>query len=1004
MIGIPAFFIGTTALSTYSRGLSVVSNNIANINTSGFKRSQVLFEDLMADFRFDNIFGTGRGVNIARVVNEFSQGSFENTQTDTDLAISGNGFFMVKKTTSGNGTFYTRAGQFRFDKDGYLIDTNSYRLQGFNVDATTNKSMGVSKDVQITRFELQPKSTTEVAVGVNLDSTSTVAGFNVVQGENDVIQLNVGYPSDVYKTVTATITPGAYTGAQLASQIESALESAAASTGIVQDYAVTFDDEAGRFQIVLNSTDASGYTFSVTPGINNYLSFAVGSTTTGAVTSSGILSLNPGGATNSYTSQTLASHLESRLETQVGGAWTVGFDSISGRYSMKLDSFGAGTTFVRLGWAAARTSAEGVFGMTGNDSLNVGTTVNSDVAPYNSVEYQTYRTTIEQSLNSGLVIRSGSTSKRVEIATGTYTPTELAAAAQSAIRGSGLTGANQIQVVYDEGAREFVFRNSGSSAASIVLDWNINTTSGAGSVLKTDEMVPALFGFTRSSTDLSLAPGAVSRSQTSGVISPGRVYEFARLIGFVTDDNAGPRPVSLAAGLTINGINDDYDPGSARVSDEVAGRFDPRNASNTANFSTSVVVYDSLGNGRTLELHFRKDAMETTTDSTTGKQVQVRRWEWFAGLSQGDAERFTVTDNNNTLVFAVESSDAGESFASGDTYQSMNLTAGSYTGAELAKHLEDKLSEASSQLNVTVSYSSTTGKFTLTNNSTTQPVALDFDGVQTTSSGVRTDVGFGDLFGFDRTDSNNDDGLSKSTKLLAAGSTSGTASNSLASEFAVGIGLEIEAAGVIKFDGDGKLFSSVTPENPESTGVGMSKYGFLDGLFSDYTDFDFASGSNPDQSVKFNFGTPTQEAGTGLDGTTQFNAESIVNSMSQDGYAPGTLLRVAVDRSGTVNGLYTNGQTFALARVAIANFRNPHGLGTLGNNLWAETFESGPAIINDPNTGIAGSIQSRALELSNVDLATEFVQLLRNQRAFQANSRVITTSDTLLGDVLSLVR
>ncbi|MBI2059647.1 MAG: flagellar hook-basal body complex protein [Nitrospirae bacterium] len=1006
MTGIPAFFIGTTALSTYSRALSVVSNNIANVNTAGFKRSQVQFEDLLADFRFDNIFGTGRGVNIAKVVNEFSQGSFENTQTDTDLAIAGNGFFMVKKTTGGDGTFYTRAGQFRFDKSGYLLDTNGYRLQGYGVNATTNKSTGVAKDIQIDKWQLAPKATTEVKAGVNLDSTAEVKGFNVVSGENDRVQLMVGYPSDVYKTLTATINPGVYTGATLATTLEAALESAGQSSGIVHDFSVTYDNELGRFSVKLNSTDANLYSFSVTPGINNMVSIGIGSTTTGAITSSVTLSLNPGGSTSSYTASSLATHIEQRLEAQVGGAWSVTFSGSTGKFSLKLDSYGAGTTFVRMGFTAPRTTAENILGFSSNASFNVGTTNSSSTAPFNGIDIQTYRTRIESSLNSGLVLRQGTTNTRVNIAAGTYTPNELAAALQTAIRGSGLTGANQFQVTYDEGARDFVFRNANGSGGSIVLDWNYNTTAGAGSILKTDEMVPALFGFTRTSADLSMAAGSVARSSTNGTLAVGRAFEFARMIGFVTDTAGGPRPMSLAAGSTVNQIADDLDPGEVRVSDEVAGRFDPRDAANTANFSTSFVAYDSLGNNRVVELHFRKDSKEVVTDSYTGRTLEVRRWEWFAGVDQSDVSRFTVNDTNNTLLFSIEGADSGESFASGDTFQKVDLTTGVYTGSELAAHLQSKLTEANSAASVTVTYSSTTGKFTLTNTSTTRPIAFDFDGVNADSTGNRTDAGFADLFGFDTTDSNDNNGLGNASVLLAAPTSGVTpnASNSLISRYAVGTGLEIEAAGILKFSDEGKLFDATNPENPETTSVGESKYGFLDGLFSDYTDFDFDSGSKPDQSIKFSFGTTTQSGGSGVDLSSQYNAEAIVNSMAQDGYAPGTLLRVAVARDGTVNGLYTNGQTFGIARVAIANFVNMTGLGTLGNNLWAETFESGPPVVNDPGTGVAGTIQSRALELANVDLATEFVQLLRNQRGFQANTRVITTTDGLLQDVLSLVR
>jgi len=169
--------------------------------------------------------------------------------------------------------------------------------------------------------------------------------------------------------------------------------------------------------------------------------------------------------------------------------------------------------------------------------------------------------------------------------------------------------------------------------------------------------------------------------------------------------------------------------------------------------------------------------------------------------------------------------------------------------------------------------------------------------------------------------------------------------------------------------------------------------------------FDFNGGAAAGQVIDFDFGTSiTTDAGTGLDGTTQYGAESATSFQSQDGYASGSLKSITISQDGTMTGIFTNGQTRGLAQLALAKFISPTGLTKMGRGLYAESTESGQPVISTPGSSGTGAVLSNTLELSNVDLAEEFVKMILSQRGFQANSRVISTSDELMQELVNLKR
>lgn len=201
--------------------------------------------------------------------------------------------------------------------------------------------------------------------------------------------------------------------------------------------------------------------------------------------------------------------------------------------------------------------------------------------------------------------------------------------------------------------------------------------------------------------------------------------------------------------------------------------------------------------------------------------------------------------------------------------------------------------------------------------------------------------------------------------------------------------------------------ASTVPASPFTLNFDTSGQliGINGGALTDVTvNFDYSASAPPAaaQAVTWSL---LDAAGVVTNGSmTAFAASSANNSVVQDGFGSGILVGVSVDFDGTVFGLFDNGQSQNLFQLGLANFLSPTGLTRLGQNLFAESRLSGQPIISLPETGAFGSILGSTLELSNVDLAEEFVNLIKTQQAFQASARIISTTDDLLTETVNLTR
>jgi flagellar hook protein FlgE len=181
--------------------------------------------------------------------------------------------------------------------------------------------------------------------------------------------------------------------------------------------------------------------------------------------------------------------------------------------------------------------------------------------------------------------------------------------------------------------------------------------------------------------------------------------------------------------------------------------------------------------------------------------------------------------------------------------------------------------------------------------------------------------------------------------------------------------------------------------------ISFDENGALIGGASAALVLDFSNGAASGQNVLLDFGTSANGARV-----TGVASPSTLAQATQDGYGPGTLQSFSIGANGSINGTFSNGRVEELDTILLATFSNPAGLSRIGNNLFRESANSGLANVGAPEIGGRGSLAPGALESSNVDLAEEFTRLILAQRGFQANARVITTSDEVLAEAVNLKR
>lgn len=469
------------------------------------------------------------------------------------------------------------------------------------------------------------------------------------------------------------------------------------------------------------------------------------------------------------------------------------------------------------------------------------------------------------------------------------------------------------------------------------------------------------------------------------------------------------------------------------------GTYDPHDPS-TYNFSTSVRVYDSLGNGHTVEVHFVK-----TADNT---------WEWHPVVTSaelaatyGDSQALTAVDLFSPAQVADRPAGAG--YMIRDIYEFDHTPPAGAVSADINIYATD-----GTTLVRTVSGNAVTAGIVNTqeNLSPTSYQILHTPPVGATDVTVNV-YGEGGTIIETFTDSSFTAGEQNSLAFNLPNAEFGRYRYSLT--YSDGSVVENRQVGFVNsgpyryevayYDAsDAPISTSAQADLTNLVGrAGRLEFTSSGALLYEGTTpitFNWANGAAA-QEVLFDFGdalganatdnadstddfvdyerdvtnagylTFVTQAGvnedrfqTGTEGTVQFAAGFATLELSQDGFPAGYLEGLSVDASGRIYGSFTNGQVKPLYQLMLANFPNDRALDMVGHNLFAETWTSGQALYGYATDGEFGSIVSHSLEQSNVDISEEFVRMITIQRAFQANSRIVSVTDTMLEELINLKR
>lgn len=1111
-----SLYSGISGMTNLGNAMQIIGDNIANVNTTAFKGSNYIFQDLLSQ-AIATQSGTaqvGRGMALGDVSSNHQQGSFESTGNATDLAIGGDGFFVLREADS-ESEVYSRAGSFRFDKDGVLINPEGYIVQGWALDENS-EDIGAVTDIMLTSFTSPPDLTEHMTVITNLDSDSisqtTVLSNSWDSGNTSPIDAsNYHYQSvvKIYDSLGSTHDITIYYDKKSGSvweymiscnpdEDQRNLVQDTSAVGLLARGTITFSDSSGNVSGFtmeeltgrIGNVDVGGSLSGTNPvfAVNNYdaltqdgYDFSLvfdGSSwdfediapPTGVITSADLPPNYPNASIISSDLNSIQINLDGDIDRTTDLTVTFdlpaqALDSISFDINSPTDIHVQNVTNLLY---TGDTAGD-------NTSLEINhpevlTNDSTDLQINWDASAQSWYWSMPQLQN----IMNTDTSSLTPAVTATETVTDS----------SVMTNYSEdVSVWYDSVAGDWNFASpyarelsnevytggiSQASTTTTISNVTALTEHSTGNILAWDNIVGVTnMAFTdiSGSGEITALTTTMTELQEDNLIydsSIPYVLEYDG-IGDAWSWIAGGDPNvdypnrqvptwdsvanQLAIDLTGDGtdITFDFAGNLTAASDGDRFSFDV-DADGQWAWAMPTMSVASYGGGvsasnTTMNIESSLSGGGNIIDSTGGDYnltFDGANWGWGAN-SPADADYASevfITDTPNEVAIDLDADGTAEITF---TFETPLALAGTVdfsidaTGNPPAEYSSATIMSTSGpnllsldmtgngNADITYTYLSTlSADGTVGFDLDTHIPPLEYQNAAIDSTLSTPSRVYIDLNG----DSTNDVDFAFSAALTDNGTFQFDIDPRVSpTEYpnAVVTGDRDEALIDMNNDGvDDITFSFDTPLPTGATALDSSISFDVDGSTAwtqvetnanGYFEFmaDFLGGENgvTEMDVEFDIGSRDDGTGQFVNNTmttTQYARSSTTTLQSADGYGAGDLQGVDVDVDGVMTGIYSNGQLIPLYRVALARFLNIQGLSKEGGGLYSETRDSGTAITNRPGTNGLGSISPNSLEQSNVDIANEFVRMIVTQRGFQANSKIVTTIDAMLGEVINMKR
>ncbi len=936
-----SFYTSLTGLKAATTELALTSNNIANVGTSGFKKSRASFGDIFATSPLQKSTSVvGQGVSLKEVRQEFSQGNVEFSSNTLDLAISGEGFFPLK-SADGLTDIFTRNGSFVLNEQFNVVNSSGQALLAAAVD-----SSGKADLEKLSRLAIpvstsgQAQETSEIQLALNLPSDAEVIDVpfnrNNPATYNKSTALSVydsggnSYLATIYYVKTANATANSPTNKYQTyvfvgdDQVNPALQQATDDNGellFVNKYGVL--KPFSEVEDLLVNRKTQKFSLDDLTDVRTSVPATVeGAKLPNDLTADQGYNFNSAVANNEFTTAQLKNFLTVDVDNS-GNPVTVDLSSLAEndrKYTgVELATFIQNQLNVKFGderYFDLTTASSNTFkvnftsgGATSVVDIDLSTTFNTDALKL------------------------------------TATTDQVVAAIQAKLdsaTGAGGLGAGKVTVSYDYAAREFLFKPA-SSSDTVAL-----SSSATNNLFKTTP---------------TLAPVDATGSYGQTVTPNGALQRVAneQRYGINVEYDGARQTFSFSSGTTGD-------------TSQIDVNFSVPTFDATTGVPTGAV--DAQGD-KTLQTNLPAAAfmgfeVTNTTDSLYQELPSaeaVRGVVSLPAVSRGSSiavnvnNNFSVDASNNTFVVSVDDVKGTLVIPTGSGY-----TLDSFI-IELEKGINQLASENGNTVSgVTVEYDSESNGLVFTSGTTGTDSFIKVSGSATWGL---ANIGSG------------------------RGTTTTWIKPSQAADVVNGVSINkyIDEFGNETASADG--FTTLPEFSPIYLDKGELTFDTSGNLVS-------PTGGAQLDTVFLAGGRGALNLSIDYTGTTQFSQAFAVKAQSQDGSPEGDLVGVDIGDDGLVVASYSNGSQESLGKIVLTTFASNEGLRQNGDSSYLSSAKSGAATFGEAGTAGFGTIRAGARERSNVDLTTELVGLITAQRNFQANAKAIETSSALTSAIINI--